>query len=369
MASTRNYLTVAFLPWLDTQQEIIVGDYSFWPFRKLAEQKISDAAIREHLNRIFDTYVETEKIPGDKAHIRPVAELTIVTCGNADFSHEPEFESDRRTRDVLAFACLDKNPGFNWCTGDNFEIIYHNFRPGVLDFGYTAGGIAPITSMGWYLGELHFPRPLHVNRHYNAKHDEDLLRALSFALKNNQRPACLAIVRSLDYFRQTYSNSTDVGRESRILLMALAFEVLLDLENRKDLRDKIHVLCGDPSEPTQQYQIVNTKTGAVMATEALTTKQIWAEEFYKLRDKIVHGHEVTPAEFLFNGEPHFRIGVLFFRICVRKQLEALGDSGYKCFDSIIIDNQNGFEFHPGLFEKAWYDAELKGKLPKELTGP
>ena len=125
---------------------------------------------------------------------------------------------------------------------------------------------------------------------------------------------------------------------TRILLLTEAFEILLDLKERQDFRAKIHNLIGNSEEPKRKYDIKNR--GKVIATEDLTEKQIWANEFYELRNKIIHGDDTEEKDKRFtssNGidSEHFSIAVLFFVVCLEEMLEK-ADVGYECPDTLEI---------------------------------
>ena len=342
-----NRFSVTFLPWLELTQEVIVGDFCFWPFRKLASQKVADPQTRQHLDKVFETYVQPEPFPPKPRRTVRVSEVTVVTGHDYSFSSGLDAAAVVQAKNALAFAFIDSNNDNNWCTSENFELVRLEFYPGDPNIGYRAGEIARLDSLGWQLGEVLFQRPIFVNGHYNPKCDDDLLRALSFALSNSSSPEVQTILRALDYFAQAYTNSGDVRKDLRIVLMSVLFEILLDLDirnSREDFRAKIHATCGDAMEPTAPYQIIHTGTGRVITTEQLTAKQVWAEEFYKLRNKIVHGDQLIDQDFLFHGQSHFWLAVLFFRICIRKRLEGISAAGYKCTDGICQNNKGEFEF-------------------------
>jgi hypothetical protein len=153
----------------------------------------------------------------------------------------------------------------------------------------------------------------------------------------------MSLLRSLEFFRQAYTNNPDLGSEAAILMMTLAFEILLDFGNRKDFRDKLGSLCGVPGEKSKSYKVKDSRTGNVW-TEQLTEKQIWANEFYELRNSIAHGDTVDPEKYFFNGEGHFKLAILFFRMCVRGRLESVAGAQYECSERLLTKPDGKFEF-------------------------
>jgi len=115
----------------------------------------------------------------------------------------------------------------------------------------------------------------------------------------------------------------------------MAFELLFGQSSRQTFRDNIqkYSIFGTRIKlKTYNYPIVNTKTGRTDSHEQLTLNQIWAEEFYKLRHRIIHGDTVEFQDFLFadllkiikKHNPHFYIAVNFFLACVLNKLRELG---------------------------------------------
>ena len=123
--------------------------------------------------------------------------------------------------------------------------------------------------------------------------------------------------------------------------MTIAFEILLELEKREDFRGKIHQLFGDTRDSRRLYPIINTKTSRKTTDEMLTEKQIWAEEFYKLRNKIIHGDVLLEKDFFYNNKGHFYFSVLFFRMCIRKKLMKIPICNFRSVLKYQIIDDNG----------------------------
>lgn len=115
----------------------------------------------------------------------------------------------------------------------------------------------------------------------------------------------------------------------------MAFELLFGESERENFRKNIQkysTLGATRQLKTFSYPIMHTKTGNKIADESLTLNQIWAEEFYKLRHKIIHGDTVYSDDFIFKDligvvkprEPHFYIAVNFFVVCLLNKLRELG---------------------------------------------
>ena len=252
-------------------------------------------------------------------------------------------------RNALAFACIDGNRNGNCVTNEGFSVYTLNFVPGSMEIAYPRGKICKFGAepLGVGIDELLIQMPDEVDPGYEPNYDQELLAALSVAVANQQPTNSLVIRRSLDYFLQAYTNDPAMRHEVRIMLMFIAFEILLSTRGKRDfILNKIGPLCNCAEDSTKQHAIRSPKSQK-SRSQMLTTKQVWAEDFYFLRDKIVHGLPVDDQDFLFNGKPHFSISVDFYRLCVRKKLEGLEGASYNCSARIDALPNGQFQFANG----------------------
>jgi hypothetical protein len=317
-----------------------LGPFVFWPFKKIARSKLSDPNVISHLTRIFESYAVVRGNPGASPHLVPMTEITVVSEGEASLREVPDFPSVAGARDALAFACIDGSSDSNWCTSETFDIRQLDFFPDDIQIQYTTGSIIPTKHLGMMVGEVVFPAPIEANIGYRVKPSSDLLSGLSFVLSSPPHMNNLRVLRSLEFFRLAYTNQTNLTGGMRIVLMATAFEALFGMGGRREFRRKIGELCSEVDEPRRRYRIEYHRPGSEDEEEELTEKQIWAEEFYKLRNAIVHADDVTASKIFSTGIPHYCNATVFFRHCVRRVLERLG--GLSCrAPSTIVEKGNG----------------------------
>ncbi|MGB9706828.1 MAG: hypothetical protein ACPLXP_02015 [Microgenomates group bacterium] len=238
---------------------------------------------------------------------------------------------------------------FSFVTSDNFEVIYQRFTVGDPHVSMEAGSIHRIITMGYKLEKVSFFKPEYINIPFDIRIDAKTLTAFnSELLKNPLNDDFLRILRSLSFFFDSYRNSYDVSWYSRILLIFIAIETLLNCKKRKEFRDKIQDLCTHQrlqgKEKIYLYPIIRTETGKKTGNENLTYKQIWAEEFYKLRHHIIH-HGNLPNNWLvfkdllgITKRPvgHFYIAERVFISAVLQTLRRLGYSDVP--DETIVED-------------------------------
>lgn len=345
MSKKKTKLTVVFLPYAPIENNIKISNVTFWPFYKEKEQRITDPKIVKHLERLFDSYINRT---GNKTK-----NITVASIDKPLFDTSESLDIDQleNARYVLFFACVERNEEYFWCTSDNFEMIYQNFVPGELHVAVCAGGLHEIVST-WKIEDVKFTTPDYVNQLFKVRYEARLMDALNACLQNMHKDIiCRRIIKSLRPFYQSYKNTHDVDHQSRILLMTEAFVILLDLRSRKDFRQKIDKLCGGRNESRKKYPIIDTRTNIKITDEILTEKQIWAEEFYKLRDRIIHGDEITLSDLSYKGTGHIYLAELFFKKCIKEILSSLS-LGFISYDEIILDNSGNFVYKSGKLKEA-----------------
>lgn len=360
--TNNNFSQVAFMPFAKAKTEFKISGISFWPFGDKQNEYIQDTKIRDRLNKIFETYITT---CGQK-----IDSFTIASTGIIDFHRfsQAEIDSLEQAKYILSFICIEKNNKrrfeprekkgsyVNWCTADNFEIVFQNFELEKDFIAPRSGAIHSITDCIPLEGAK-FTLPTWINNHFVIDYDPSLLSALELCLDmRDSNPDCQKIIRSLEWFYDAYKNSHDVSHKTRIIMLSTAFETLLDLDDnvkygkKGDFCIKIDGLFGNKEKPeTKKLTIIKTKKGT--ATENLTEKQRWAVNFYELRSDIVHGDEI-PVQRLYYGNKlrHFDVAELFFIMSVKKKLEIIPECNFTSYDEIVVGDSGNFEFKNGTFK-------------------
>lgn len=342
------FKTLIIMPYLPLEGVIKFSGLKLWSFQKNLDQFVKDEPLKEHLKKLTGCYQFY------RGHV--LQNPTIISVGKADFSNP-----SRRTiakiealKNILLLASVLENNSWSFTTSDNFEVFYQRFNVGDDNISTSGGSIHRILAGGYKLGEIAFTKPEHINIPLKFGAKGSIIRALEDCLTNSSTiPAKSQVIQSLNPFFNAYRNSHEHSPQSRILLMIMAFELLFGETGRPQFRTNIQrysTLSSPLTMPTHNYPIVNY--GRVTSNEQLTLNQIWAEEFYKLRHKIIHGDSVYSDDFIFKDllslvsprEPYFSIAVNFFVVCV---INKLRDLGFTNVPRLVI-NPNA---RAGLFTK------------------
>lgn len=323
-SSTQN-VAIAYMPHLCMGgiNEIDFGFLKIWNFTLKKNQYIPDVAVRTHIEKILGTH---------KSHHASLDNIGVITIGQADFRefNEADFEKIRLARLILFFACVaktnihkpDGNVGFSMVTAENFDLIYQRFVVGDNHISESSGAIVRMTAGGFNLGTINFQKPSFVLSPTRFELDKEAFDAL-LELQTKKPRVFNRVVNSIGIFFEGYHNAENVSRNARILLQMSAFEILLNLPNdghqRKNFKDQIGFLANKSTDKTYIHKY--ERRGQSKGVERITIKQIWADSFYTLRNHIIHGETPKPQSFLFrNVQQHTDVGLLFFILCVKKQI-------------------------------------------------
>jgi len=369
----QNKLQVIFFPYLHMgeMEEVDFGFGKIWNFNLKKNDYIHDAAIKDKLEKIFSMYVS-----GNSTLKWPMSGIGIASIGKIDFRefNEEEVALVKLMQNILFLCFLSKhntypfnpNIGHSMATSDNFDMVFHRIN---LEDDYVAehtGSILPFAVGGFTFEEITIPKPNFVPSPSNFSLDENLLRGL-VNLKKNKPFIFRRIINATEMIRQSYYNSYQVSENARILLQMSAFEILLsipDREQRKYFKARIGAIVDLPDE--KKYVNYFSKPRSSRNKEYLSLKQLWAEKFYLLRNKIIHGSNPIRRDYLFRKkQKHTDIALLFFVLAVKKQLEK-SIKKYPCDYSILWKkwkdntfNQNReefvYEFYPARLLRQIFD--------------
>jgi hypothetical protein len=330
--SDKNYNTVVIMPYLSLNEELKLNNLRIWPYNKLKSKKIKDPKLLEHLNKIFGMYTH---ING-----RPIDNPAIITNSTYKFPniYKTSLDTIEHLKKSFLIPSILKMNSWSFITSDNFISFYQRYQIGNDGLATQDGAIHGISTGGYKIGEIKFQKPGYI--HLSTSPIDLEIAVLKALLESYQKRGSdernSNIVNSLSTFFNCYKNSHDISRTSRILDLVMSFELLFGETGRTQFRKNIlqHSYFKPSSEKKYPYPEVDTRTGVTLRTLNLTFLEIWAEEFYKLRHKLIHGNSTSDKDFLFydlnnnvkQHDPHFYIAVNIFIVCILRKLSELGYS-------------------------------------------
>ena len=325
------YLQAWFMPWAGLNKEIRIGPVRFWPFYNKGKNTIPDPSIESHLTRYFQSFVGYEG--------KPVDTITICSYKSLDFSklQSGKVNDIRSAVDTLVFSaicpmtksavCAD-NRSISPPSADRYQLMGQNFIPGddhiTVQSGNTLHG-------GWKIGRITFPQPWHLGGNFGVPRDE-LIQGFDKAFaKDFPSPIRDRWFRSLEWFRLAHTETDEISIFSKIVMMATAFEILVqvpNIPNKKEwLAKELIKRCA--SSKSLKATRIDSKGKKYRYPKIAW----WAWDFYNLRNKIVHGDSIPYKLLKYKVRnkkwlTHLIVADLIFWECLTRELyiqKCIGD--------------------------------------------
>jgi len=350
---------VSFLPWVGIEDEFQVGPIKFTPLNK-AFEKIEDSSIKEHLTKIFKSYVDHQG--------KPVESILLCIYSNIDFHYltEEEYNILRNAVNVLVFCtitpatkravCVD-NFSIGPPSTEIFQVITQNFQPGIDHITVQAGSSI---SGGWEIGEITFSKPWAIGGSFGTP-DKELVQGFCKVFDAKfSGDVCERFFRSLEWFRMSHVENSEVSILSKIVMMATAFEILLQVPN---ISNKKQWIAEEIEKRISNSDfLMETRTDPKGYDYTYSKVAWWSWDFYKIRNSIVHGDYVKPECIQYYAPgikwlTHLIVADLVFWECVKRELfnhRCIGDDVYSCakeWDKAFPEEPKGTAIEPlaGLF--------------------
>lgn len=332
-------MQVSYIPYLNMRdvREINFPDLhvKIWNYGLLNDAYVTDPSLLTKLDAIMHSQLY-RGFPNDE----PITDMGIISVGDVDFhsfsSKERDLAREARLRMFAgalvwnAQIMVDVNRGHRMLLSENFDMVWQNFSLDDDHFGIRGGSIIQKNDMGYTLGTYDFKRPQYVMSPMSFNLDKDTLALIAKLYRRNKR-LYRRILRALEIVVQAYYNDDKIPESSRILSMASAFETLFEIPDsgqRAFLKDKVRTMFVLPGDPKRRYK--SSRGPGRLATEHESIKVMWADRFYELRNKIIHGDKMKSDDYNFaKKQRHLDIALLFFAVGLQKIIkEALGTSDY-----------------------------------------
>ncbi len=320
------YKTLLLMPYFHSRQIFTLSGFTFIPKSDLSSY-LNDQPLYDHICSILNMYKSSAG--------NIINHPTIVTYSGRMFRNPSTATLNklREIRSALTFAAFLKNNSWSFNTSDNFELVIQRFNVGDDKLALQGGSIHGITVGGLHISRSVFTTPPHINvSNFSTTFENEILFGILNCIKNQRNdPDSFAVLKSLNSFTFAYRNSHDMDTTSRILSMITAFELLFCASGRRQFRDSI-LRYSEELRPTYyQYNEINTTNGSIIRPLNLTGIQVWAEEFYKLRHRIIHSDITLGNDYSFRDlnnvfirhNHHFAIALEVYAVCLTNKLREM----------------------------------------------
>lgn len=364
--------TVIYFPYLymGRTEEVLFGDVKIWNLDRRAQEYIPDEPLR---NKV------TALLHANKRSNTPIPGIGVVTINETTVFESTTVDTFKRIDEVriLVFLAVlaknvtlidwsDPNAGHTVRTSENCATVFQNFN----ESEYTSERTGVIVAMnigGYTIGETTYPIPSYVPSPMDLRLDlefiNDLLR-LKLLRPTRYRQILLAGEAMFD----SYHNDNYVSHNSRILNQARAIEILFKLsgnstqKQREYLKTKVERYITLPEDKVLTYW--SERGRGSKEKEKRSRKVKWADQFYTLRNHIIHGDVIGATNFAFDGKQrHIDITPMFFILGLKKELNRAFRIE-KYFDQIVWKGgTNAYGNFTGFF---YEDRTLYGTILRNL---
>ena len=293
---------VYYLPWTPFDWDYIGGELRLG---KVVFRPFSDDALRGIDERVAD-YLRLYFSRFRDLYNNPVN--TITLC-HYDPKHRGLLEpmSDAQQAefagiiDALTFCCIwgelreALNRGWRLLPPPNAETLEcraHRFSPDVLADPPMVTLVTHGLQHTEQVDKIFFQIPLPAHHRGKIQPNLELLELLNQVFNDSFDPHLRErLLRSLRWFRIAHRQVQTIDAEIQIVEICTALEVLLNLQRDRNRKNNPFVQAVEQwiTAAEGEEDVVRVEESANQQRSSLTTKAgLWAQNFYKLRNAIVH---------------------------------------------------------------------------------
>ena len=313
----------AFFPWLHLKERVRLGDVEFLPFDAVRKAR-NDSELQDIFNSlatILKGYVDLKGRPGDRC--------TVVTrpfrIPPWNLKQEEDWEDAQWATSLLSLAALSANKYFstlgNYSNTSVFQLFWQRFTEPAHYVAFQIRRRDGFTTDGGYLhGEVKVSVPPQCTT-LDVAIDDGLLAGLQLARSARSRTLIL-LGPALSFFNLANTDAREMSEEAEMILMGSAFEQLLQAKGAYDLSVKLGRLI-EPFGSMRVKEARAVRPGIKLdskhssAQEQWFVHRKWVEEFYWLRNALVHGESLASRDWGWAQIEHLTMGAFVFPLAVK----------------------------------------------------
>jgi hypothetical protein len=284
---------VLFMPWADLRAAMKVGSIEFRPWDSVGDA--GGASIQDYLRRYFACHVD---------HCgRPYGVATLVGSNDGFRTlSRAELTRARAAVDALIVATIcpqvlqavaADNRNIGPPTADRYQLVLQRFEPHDETLCISVGRSRHFEQL---TDRLRITAPLDMGGSIALAHDE-VMQALGRVISGKgPSEARKRIIRSLEWFRMAHTVGDGASELSALVMMSTAFEILLGIPDGAGKTEKFIAAVEQHVKPVGSLKITRTWKGKPRSYSLLGW---WANDFYDLRSRVVHGDPVSNIRLRF----------------------------------------------------------------------
>lgn len=315
---------IVFMPWANMVESVTFGNVSIRPWSDVRDRV--PPMVKAELDKLFSRFCNMD---GSTVSKLAVCELNGQTL--LPKIDQGGIEEIRDAVNALAFiiiasgtikAVAANNKSSGPSSSDRFQI---------LPWDIPKNGFAHF-KIGSIQHQVHIERLQVVKPLYAVVDSDSPIKNYVtdfqklFELAANGREDAKRIIRSLDWFKLSQTNSPDVTFRSKLTMLVTAFEILLKIPKGHKSKAFATTINSYRSASGTDIEIQKSIDNQ---DQTISKKAAWAYDLYQVRNRIAHGDYVAPNDIWFHSSKstflNFDIvGCILFNECVSRALADLG---------------------------------------------
>lgn len=320
---------ILFLPWVTIPQPVLVGGFRFSPIRIADAASVVGQEIAETVKKALRCYIDRRG--------KPIESCTFVLRSRHSKSWDiPDrlWGDARRAVELLALACLAEQRFHEGHFSPHLNAtMFRLVGQGVAGGSDGLSLLIPRRGAGLAIGglrfsDVRFQEPMQIEGTECKKINLRLTRALARAQKT--KPGVWkTISSSLELFLLGHSETPELGWDSCVMLSAMAFERLLEPQQRtaQGTAEAFAVLWSSHIGKT----IANAtrvkpdhKANIALDQQGWPLHRKWMKELYEARSSLAHRGSRPDFSKNWTDAQHLVIAAFTYPLAVKLQLAAEG---------------------------------------------
>lgn len=330
------YYTICLLPWIHFDESYDVNDCRLLPFPEYG----FDDNFKDSVNEVLKSYRDINQDQITQCTLAVVQGKNPVWQLDKNKGDLEKVEHDLALFFLATFASNDYGGQHStYCNSSPFQPLFQNLT--IPPRGMAIQQIrrnGKLLDGGYDHGDLIFSRPLECES-LKPEVDKVFLSGLDSVAKS-KNDLYRRILNSLSFMRLANTDSAHMSLECESLLLAAAFEVLFDADDKYSLTHK-YKSCFDDYKAKVVSDVLQERAGLKLDEGKNQGKDLkwqlgrkWIQELYDLRSAIVHGTDLAVRQWGWLPFEHLLIGAFVYPLAVKVLLEK--EKHYKLSD---VDKQ------------------------------
>jgi hypothetical protein len=338
-----------YFPALST--DLTVNRVHFFNFAAFKDTYIDSVLLRSRIGEYCALYVDES--------LEPLLSPTVAVI-DSDYSFVPLNDpllTDLQKYSLALLTCsIGDEQEIAMCVSEQFTLLTQNFTLTEDAIAYPTGSFYRVTN--WRsLSTTRLVRPAYVpNETILYRFEKKLMEGLANMIDLHD-PTDERVFKALTWVRYAFLNADGNSYESRVVMMATAFEIFFDLPRNgkeEEFAGRLESLLQVDKMGHSMIRKPNAR--GVMKTS--TMYGWWARDFYSLRSRIVHEGVVSKNDLVnAKGAQHLLLALKILKFCLYRLLEQRGVLVFKTLQGKCFGPFAGFYYERHHVERKLREVE------------